>query len=134
MPSRPSRSAATWCWRAITAAASAFASLLLANVADWAAQLFLSGWTLGLVVAGLALDYVWLRVQRGPWVDAPRGRGLPFADRYIGVTAYGLLASAGVAVVTGASGPVMATPILMGAALVAVAGSLDRVRGIRPRA
>ncbi len=115
-------------------AASAFASLLLANVADWAAQLFLSGWTLGLLVAGLALAYVWWRVQRGPWIDAPRGRGLPQADRFVTVTVYALLVATGVAVVTTVTGAVTATPILMGAALVAVAGSLDRVRGIRPRA
>jgi hypothetical protein len=114
-------------------AASAFASLLLADVADWAAQVFLSGWTLGLAVAGLALGYVWWRSRKGPWIDAPRGRGLPPADRFVTVTVVALLVAAAVALVTSGTGAVTATSILMGAALVAVAGGLDRVRGIRPR-
>jgi hypothetical protein len=111
-------------------AASAAASILVRRAA-WASRLLLfSPWTLAILSALAAVAYAYLR-PRGPLESAPKGRGLPPADRHVQATVVALLVAAGLALMTSVRGAVTAAVILMGAAALAVGGLIDRARAPR---
>ena len=114
-------------------AAVAFGEILLRRVLSAAGLLFASGWTVAFLAAVTALAYVDRRLRRPSILDAPRGRGLPTADRAVEATQFGLLVAAALAVVVSVSGAATAGVVLMAAAVLSCGAILDRVRGIRPR-
>jgi hypothetical protein len=100
------------------------------TVSGWARLLFVSQWTLVILVALAAVAYTETRFERGPWAEGPRARLLQPSDRYVRATVAGLAAAAVVGLLTSVVGAPAAGVLLMGCALIASAAAMERSRPV----
>jgi hypothetical protein len=101
------------------------------TVSSWAVLLFVSQWTLVILVSLAAVAYTETRFERGPWAEGPRARLLQPPDRHVRATVAGLAAAALVALLTSVVGARAAGVLLMGCALLASASAMERSRPVR---
>jgi hypothetical protein len=100
------------------------------GVSGWALLLFVSQWTVIILASLAAVAYAETRFDRGPWAEGPTARLLQPPDRYVRATMAGLGAAAVVALLTSVVGAPAAGVLLMGCALIASAGALERSRPV----
>jgi hypothetical protein len=114
-------------------APAALAAIVQERSGRWVRLLLASVWTGVILVSLAAIAYTIVRPRRGPWVAAPRGKGLAAPDRFVEATLVALGVGALLALLVSVPGAASGGVVLMGAALLAVGAALDRVRGLPPR-
>ena len=97
-------------------------------MSGWAILLFVSQWTVVILVSLAAVAYTETRFERGPWAEGPRARLLQPSDRYVRATVAGLAAAAVVALLTSVVGAPAAGVLLMGCSLIASVAAMERSR------